>query len=312
MKEILCSIHNYTKFSGNGVPFYDLAQAGLDCGLDAIFVTDRNIYPAGHDQYYYKDGKKLLLICGEELYDPLNKESSHILSLGVEREQFNRNIHKPFDEIKILADRFNETGAFRFYEIMNAQDLLAGEILSALNDVGRRVRLLDEQIRNGIHAAGIAGTCSSHGDIRRKISYPELLSTAMNHVLIDEPLSGDFSHDKEQLLKALRAGCLFCAVDGLSSADGFAFSAEGENTDLPVYFGGTIHMKNSITLKIQIPEECTCRLFKDGSLMREWQRCRQVPFTVYEPGAYRVECSLVRKNREYAWIFTNPIYVVRG
>ena len=67
MEEFLCSIHNYTKFSSMTSSFYDIAQAALDCGLDAVFTTDKNVYAAGHDQYYYRAEKRMLMICGEEL-----------------------------------------------------------------------------------------------------------------------------------------------------------------------------------------------------------------------------------------------------
>ena len=104
MEEILCSIHNYTKFSGRDISLYSLAQAALDCGADVLFTTDRNIYLSGHDQFYYRSGRRLLLICGEELFDPLNRDQQHYLSLGIEKEQFNLNVSNPQSEVRILVD----------------------------------------------------------------------------------------------------------------------------------------------------------------------------------------------------------------
>ena len=45
MNEILCSLHNYTKFSGFSNSFYDMAQAGLDCGLDVVIPETINNVP---------------------------------------------------------------------------------------------------------------------------------------------------------------------------------------------------------------------------------------------------------------------------
>ena len=92
MEEILCSLHNYTKFSGYPYSFYNMAQEALDCGLDAVITTDKNIFPVGHNQYYYRSKKKLMVVCGEELFDPLNDEIQHYLSVGIDREQFNKDV----------------------------------------------------------------------------------------------------------------------------------------------------------------------------------------------------------------------------
>ena len=312
MEEILCSIHNYTKFSGNGISFYDLAQSALSCGLDAVFVTDRNVYPQGHDQYYYKEGKRLLLYCGEELFDPLNEGAGHYLSIGIEREQFNLKIFEPANEIRIRTDMTNDAGPFRFVEIMNAQDLLSKDLSEGLNKTTERLKLLDAQMGTGFRVTVVAGTCSYALLNDKKHSYAELFSTVMNHIYTKEPFTGELRHDKDLVMRSMRNGNLYCAIDGLCDAKGFMFSAEGETPEDTAFPGDSIHMKNSVTFKNQTPAECTCRLFRNGECVREWHRCRQVPYNVYEPGVYRVECHLVRRNREYLWICSNPIYVLRG
>ena len=310
MEEFLCSIHNYTKLSSFPGSFFDIAQAALDCGLDAVFCTDRNVYAEGHDQYYYRAGKRMLLICGEELSDPVSDQIPSYLSLGTEREQFNRNIQNFQNEIRILLDNNPETGQFRHIEMINAQDLLNKGLSAGMNDIQKNIDFFDSLLLSDKQFTAIAGTCSHF--TASKYTYQELFSTACNHIISDEPLNGDFIHDKLLLLKKIKNGNLYLALDGLNDAHGFRFSAEGDNSDAIAYPGDSIHLKNSITLKIICPESCTCRLIRNGKLLKEWYQCKRVPYTIYEPGYYRVECALTIRRTLYTWILSNPIYAAKG
>ena len=310
MEEILCSLHNYTKFSGNNISFYSLAQSGLDCGIDVIITTDRNIYPEGYSQYYYKSGKRLLILCGEELFDPIQKDSYHYLSLGIAKEQFNLQIRNPQNEIRILVDENMDNSAFRHFEMINAQRVLTSGISTEQKAIRNRLAAWDRFLQSKQHFVALAGSCTTP-ELKR-FTYKEILATACNHLIIDEKLSGDYSHDNLLVLKAIKTGSLFLALDGLRDAKGFRFSGEGDNLSYTAYPGDTIYLKNSITFKISIPEPCVCRLICDGKTIKEWQQCKQVPYTIYEPGCYRVECSIIQKKESYDWIYTNPIYVVKG
>ena len=310
MEEILCSIHNYTKFSGLSYSFYDMAQAALDCGMDCVFTTDKNVYPVGHDRYYYRAGKRVLVVCGEELSDPLDGHKSGYLSLGIEREQFNRKAPNPQDEIPIQLEEAPEGKLFRHIELLNAEKLLNLGLTAGLKNFEEQVKNYDTLLRSEQRYTALAGTCSQ--SVSRKYTCQELFSTACNHILSDEVLTGDFVHDKVLILRKLKAGNLYIALDGLSDAHGFNFTAEGDNSDAKACPGDTIYLKNSITLKITCPQSCICRLIRSGSLIREWHQCKQVPYTIYEPGYYRVECALTIRRNVYTWIVSNPIYVVKG
>ena len=310
MNEILCSIHNYTKFSGGSCSFYDIAQSALDCGLDVVFTTDKNVFPVGYTQFYYRNGKYVLFICGEELFDPVSNQPQNYLSLGIEREQFNKNPGNLQDEIRIMINPDDEIKQIRHIELINAQDLLSQGLFSGQKIIQKNIQFFDKLLQNDQRCTCLTGTCSAP-DLG-KFSYPQLLSTTCNHILSEETLTGELNHDKQLILKSIKAGHLYIAIDGLADAQGFLFSAEGNNQDSVVYSGDNIYLKNSITLKIHCPDVCTCRLIRNGSVIKEWQQCKQVPFTIYEPGYYRVECDKVIRKTQYSWIFSNPIYVVRG
>ena len=310
MEEILCSIHNYTKFSSDKVSFYELAQFGLDCGLDVIITTDKNVYPSGYEQYYYRDGRRIMILCGEELYDPVTQDSLHYLTLGIDREQFNLNINTPQSEVRISVAPAQWEKPHKHIEIMNAQSILRKGHASSQKELQNNLQYFDTLLNNDQRAIITAGTCSSFSD--RVNTYPELFSTVCNHLFLDEALSGDFKQDKLLVLKALKAGHSYTAIDGLADAKGFSFTAEGENRDRTAMPGDTIYLKQSITLKINNPEPCVCRLVRNGQTVREWRQCKQVPYTIYEPGCFRIESRITRRNDVYDWIFSNPIYVVKG
>lgn len=310
MEEILCSVHNYTKFSGFPYSFYDMAQAALDCGIDAVITTDKNIYPSGHDRFYYRSEKSVLVICGEELFDPLSETETNYLSLGIDREQFNRKASNLQDEIRIFLRKEPENNLFRHIELINSQTLLTSGLTAGLNDFEKNIKNFDTILNSEQRFSALAGTCSQPDSV--KYTYQELFSTACNHIISEEPLSGDLIHDKLLILKKIKAGNLYIALDGLHDARGFAFTAEGENSESAAFPGDSIYLKNSITLKISCPESCTCRLFRNGTLIKEWLHCKRIPYTIYDPGYYRVECALTIRRNLYTWIVSNPIYVVKG
>ena len=161
MDEILCSIHNYTKFSSRDATLYDLAQAALDCGTDVLFTTDQNIYLRGHDQFYYKNGQKLLMICGEELFDPLEPEQQHYLSLGIEEELFNQNVSKPQSEIRILVDPVGLNFSCKHMELINSEDILAQGLTASQKKIRSHFNIFDDLQNRDIRCIGLAGTCSS-------------------------------------------------------------------------------------------------------------------------------------------------------
>ena len=250
------------------------------------------------------------MICGEELSDPVSDQNPPFISLGAEREQFNRRIPNPQNEIRILLENVPETGQFRHIELINAQELLNRGLTAGMDDLQKNLRNFDSLLQSDKQFTGLAGTCSRV--VSAKYTYQELFSTACNHIISDEPLTGDLIHDKLLLLKKLKAGNLYVGIDGLHDARGFRFSAEGNNSDAAAHPGDSIYLKNSITLKIFCPESCTCRLIRNGVLVKEWHQCKQVPFTIYEPGYYRVECALTIRRNLYTWIISNPIYVAKG
>lgn len=139
------------------------------------------------------------------------------------------------------------------------------------------------------------------------LTYDHLLNTINVHVLLQRPLSSEFTKAKEAVYEALRNGRLFIAHDNLASSGGFRFyyvSDKGSRLVMgeegPFYPG---------TLFIETPREGRIRILKNGRPLRQW-RGKKVSFRIGEEGVYRVEVS--RRLLFFGWrpwIFSNPVYL---
>lgn len=87
MYEWVTNLHMHTWYSDGHASHAELAQFAMDAGLDAILVTDHNIWVNGPEGYYDKDGKQVLVIVGEEVHDPTRQpQKNHLLVFGAGRE----------------------------------------------------------------------------------------------------------------------------------------------------------------------------------------------------------------------------------
>lgn len=87
MPELVLNVHMHTTYSDGQGSHAQIAQAALRAGLDAVIVTDHNVFVGGLDGYHEKDGKRVLLLVGEEVHDPLRQpQKNHLLVFGAGRE----------------------------------------------------------------------------------------------------------------------------------------------------------------------------------------------------------------------------------
>ncbi len=69
MEELIVALHMHTRYSDGSGLHKDLAEAGLDAGVDALLVTDHNVLVQGLDGYHQRGKQRLLMLVGEELHD---------------------------------------------------------------------------------------------------------------------------------------------------------------------------------------------------------------------------------------------------
>jgi hypothetical protein len=87
MHELIINLHMHTTYSDGSGSHADLARAALRSGLDAIIVTDHNIWVNGPEDYYRQGERKVLLMVGEEIHDQVrDPQKNHLLVFGAQRE----------------------------------------------------------------------------------------------------------------------------------------------------------------------------------------------------------------------------------
>ena len=87
MHEITINLHMHTQYSDGTGLHADLAHAAIQAGLDALIVTDHNIWVQGMEKYYTEGDKQVLMLIGEEVHDQArDPQKNHMLILGAERE----------------------------------------------------------------------------------------------------------------------------------------------------------------------------------------------------------------------------------
>lgn len=87
MHEIVANLHMHTPYSDGSYTHARIAQAALHAGLDAVLVTDHNVYVQGMERVYSQDGRQVLLLVGEEVHDQTRSpQKNHLLVFGAGRE----------------------------------------------------------------------------------------------------------------------------------------------------------------------------------------------------------------------------------
>ena len=87
MEEIVIAMHMHTVYSDGNGTHAQLAEAALKAGLDAILVTDHNIWVQDVEGYVQKGKHRVLVLSGEEVHDQtLEVGKNHLLILGNNRE----------------------------------------------------------------------------------------------------------------------------------------------------------------------------------------------------------------------------------
>lgn len=171
----------------------------------------------------------------------------------------------------------------------------------------------DNLLKNGKKVIAIGGS-DAHalifklGPIRRVIfPYKWHFQTINTHILLSDPLSGNFSDDRNAILKALAKGRVFIGYDLPSPTNGFRFSANGGLGNISM--GDETNNKNGVTFQIRLPKPTECHLLRNGTVVKTWTNQEVCSYVTSDPGVYRVEVYIAYKGKRRGWIFSNPIYI---
>lgn len=152
------------------------------------------------------------------------------------------------------------------------------------------------------------GTPMSMGPITRTIFPYEFLFRAVNtHILLREELSGELDYDRGLILDAIGRGHSWVGYDMPHPTRGFRFTGQGRTKGT---MGDQIRFDAGATLQVLAPVRTAIRLIHHGEVIAEVENGENLTYTPLEPGAYRVECSILYEGRPRGWIYSNPIYLL--
>lgn len=110
MHELVINLHMHSKYSDGSGTYDEIAHAAIESKLDAVIITDHNVLVGGLDGYRTENGKRILVLTGEEIHDQdRNPQKNHILALGITEDL------SPFaDDPQQLIDQIHYNGGLSF------------------------------------------------------------------------------------------------------------------------------------------------------------------------------------------------------
>ena len=110
MEEIIVNLHMHTRYSDGSGSHNDIALAAIECGLDAVIVTDHNVLVQGFEGYIKSGAKRVLMLVGEEVHDQgRDPQKNHLLAFGAKYEMANFA-----DDPQSLIKNISDAGGLSF------------------------------------------------------------------------------------------------------------------------------------------------------------------------------------------------------
>ena len=110
MHEYIVNLHMHTPYSDGRGTHAEIAQAAIDAGIDAVIVTDHNVWVKGPEGYYGEGDQKTLMLVGEEVHDQTRKpQKNHMLIFGAGKE-----LAYYAKDPQRLIDAVNDSGGVAF------------------------------------------------------------------------------------------------------------------------------------------------------------------------------------------------------
>lgn len=352
MHEIITNLHMHTRYSDGSGLHADIAKAAIKAGLDAVIVTDHNVFVQGPEGYYKEGTARTLLIIGEEIHDQdRSPQKNHLLVFGADKE-----LAQYADDPQMLLNAVNKAGGLSFiahpydppqpfinepdieWASWNVQGFTGIELWNGLSEfkglINTRLHALfyayfpnflartpypktlqkwDELLLEGKHIVGVCGSDAhalhaSMGPLKRTLfPYDFHFKSMNNHLLLNQPLTGDESTDRRLIFDAFRAGHNFIGYDLPAPTRGFRFTAQGRQVS--VKMGDELPAQGGVTLQAHLPSLAEIRLIKDGEVIGKWKNQQACAHITSEAGVYRIEAYRHYRGKRRGWIFSNPIYL---
>jgi predicted metal-dependent phosphoesterase TrpH len=140
--------------------------------------------------------------------------------------------------------------------------------------------------------------------------YEAIFRTLSVRVTPDRPLSGNAKADAAVVTRAIRAGHLYSAVDGIATPPSFELTAT--NSLGAVHQGDEIGVGGPITLHVRsnAPPSFTTIVWNGGKVVSADHHDQDFTMSLPpDPAAYWIEIRATGRASETTWVSSNPIYV---
>jgi len=178
--------------------------------------------------------------------------------------------------------------------------------------LGTTLAKWDELLNSGKKIFAVGGADAHAIKFKKSIlkrtvfPYEFHFSAINNHLLIEEPLTGNLDHDKALVYGALRKGSSYVGYDLPAPTSGFRFTIEDEDGEH--HQGETVKLDTGATARITLPHKATVRLVHNGRVIEKKTDTDRLAYPLSDPGFYRVECSIRYLGKQRGWIYSNPIF----
>ena len=160
----------------------------------------------------------------------------------------------------------------------------------------------------GIGNSDAHGTTYHLGPISHTVFPYDFLFNCINtHVLLSQPLTGNWQKDRLALYHAIGQGNVFIGYDLPGNTRGFRFSANGQFGS--AIMGGNLRLGPGVTLQALAPARSHIKIICEGKVVAESEGRENLLYTAHALGAYRAEVWQEYQGKERMWILSNPIYV---
>jgi hypothetical protein len=335
-------VHVHTTLSDGGGTPEEVAAAARRAGLGFVAITDHNNLDAKPFEGYH-DG--VLVLVGSEISTASSGHVVGLGLREDPAFRFSGDPQDALDDVRLLggvafaAHPLSPRADFRWtawdlpgpwgLELLNGDSQWRaagwGRLLrtAALYGLNPRYALLGtltppdatlarwDRLLASRPVAGIAGADAHNRVVLRKErgvrfpSYESVFGLAVNHVLLDQPLSGEAAADGRAVVDALARGRSYVGLDALAPADGFFFTAESAAGRATM--GDTIAATPAPRLRAggRVPEGARFELRRNGEVLSDAEAALDVPAP--GPGVYRVEVRV--PGWDVPWVLSNPIGV---
>jgi hypothetical protein len=325
--------HIHTTFSDGRQPLEKVVAAASRQHLDFIILTDHgNPNRASLASQGWKGD--LLVLAGSEL----SVSRGHLVALDFSPPDgtFAQNAEEAAQEVAaaggftVIAHPFSKTrwswGGFAGYagiEIVDSDSMIKRNFSRAIPYLpalllSPRIFLLKtlerpSQSLQKWDEMGATRAVYGYFSADAHLAYWILFSCFRLHVLLEEPLAGEFEKARAQVFNSLRRGAFYCAVESARPASGLAFWLESRGRRFPM--GSTVPLDPSSRMQLRakaaFPFAVQTHLLRDGEVVLRSEGA-EISFPPERPGVYRIEIYLQGGSplaRDFPWIISNPIYL---